>query len=331
MKLGVYSIYLRSLTWPITAVIVVFYLLQNGASVGSNIWLAKWSDDEIARGRENETNATVVPSVSYYLGIYAVFGVGQALAVLFTAFAVILGTLIAARSLHRSLLTNILRSPMSFFDTTPLGRIVNRFSKDIYMVDEAIPMSLRSFLDTLFSVVAIVFIISYSTPIFLVVLLPLGVLYFFTQRFYVATSRQLQRIESVTRSPIYSHFQETLNGTSTIRAYGATEQFVAENEMRVDTNQTAYYPNVCSNRWLAVRLEFVGNCIILFAALFAVIERNDSHVSAGLIGLSISYALRITQTLNWMVRMTSELEANIVSVERVKEYSETPTEVGIFS
>ncbi|XP_065826757.1 multidrug resistance-associated protein 1-like [Oscarella lobularis] len=325
VKFGVYAIYLRSLTWPVAALTVVFYLLQNGASVGSNIWLAKWSDDEIARGRENETNVTVAP-IGYYLGIYASFGFGQALAVLLTSLAVVLGTLIAATNLHRNLLVNILRSPMSFFDTTPLGRIVNRFSKDIYMVDEAIPMSLRWFLDTFFNVIAIVFIISYSTPIFLVVLLPLGVLYFFTQRFYVATSRQLQRIESVTRSPIYSHFQETLNGTSTIRAYGATEQFVAENEMRVDTNQTAYYPNVCSNRWLAVRLEFVGNCIILFAALFAVIERNDSHVSAGLVGLSISYSLQITQTLNWMVRMTSQLEANIVSVERVKEYSETPTE-----
>jgi ABC-type multidrug transport system fused ATPase/permease subunit len=108
----------------------------------------------------------------------------------------------------------------------------------------------------------------------------------------VTTSRQVMRLESISRSPIFSHFQETLAGTSTIRAYQQQDLFIDENERRVDSNQLAYYPYMAGNRWLAVRLEFAGNCVVLFAALFAVIERH--HLSGGLVGLSLSYALQVS-------------------------------------
>ncbi|XP_045566343.1 ATP-binding cassette sub-family C member 3 isoform X5 [Salmo salar] len=144
------------------------------------------------------------------------------------------------------------------------------------------------------------------------------------KRFYVATSRQLKRLESVSRSPIYSHFSETVTGSSIIRAYGRHNAFVLMSDMKVDENQKSYYPGIVSNRWLGVRIEFIGNCIVLFAALFAVIGKDK--LNPGLVGLSVSYALLVTMSLNWMVRMTSDLESNIVAVERVKEYSETKTE-----
>ena len=134
----------------------------------------------------------------------------------------------------------------------------------------------------------------------------------------------MKRLESVTRSPIYSHFSETLSGVSTIRAYNSTSRFIGESNYRVDYNQVCYFPSVCANRWLAVRLEFIGNLIILFAAIFAVYGRD--HLSPGVVGLSITYALSVTQTLNWLVRMTSEMETNIVSVERIVEYCDNPTE-----
>eukprot|EP00058_Branchiostoma_floridae_P021695 XP_002607185.1 hypothetical protein BRAFLDRAFT_118636 [Branchiostoma floridae] len=213
---------------------------------------------------------------------------------------------------------------IQFFDVTPMGRIINRFSQDVNIVDTVIPMIIRMWLSCLFWVLSTLFVISFSTPLFLAIIVPLALLYYFVQRFYVATSRQLKRIESISRSPIYSHFGETVQGTSTIRAYDRGEQFFFQNQAKVDENQVAYYPMIVSNRWLALRLEFVGNCIVLFAALFAVIGRET--LSPGIVGLSITYALQITQTLNWMVRMTSELETNIVAVERIKEYAETPTE-----
>lgn len=109
---------------------------------------------------------------------------------------------------------------MSFFDTTPLGRILNRFSKDVDVVDNVLPMSMRFWIMMFFNALSVIIVISYSTPWFMTVIIPCGILYFFIQKFYVATSRQLKRIESVTRSPIYTHFSETITGQSTIRAYG---------------------------------------------------------------------------------------------------------------
>lgn len=130
-----------------------------------------------------------------------------------------LGSLKAARNLHHRLLHNILRLSVSFFDTTPLGRIINRFSRDTDVIDALLPNMMRTWFSMAFALLGTIIIISYSTPIFLSVIIPLMVVYYFIQRFYIATSRQLRRIESITRSPIYSHFGESVNGQSIIRAY----------------------------------------------------------------------------------------------------------------
>lgn len=140
----------------------------------------------------------------------------------------------------------------------------------------------------------------------------------------MATSRQLKRIESITRSPIYSHFTESINGQSTIRAYGAQDRFIYDSEQRVDFNQQCSYPAIISNRWLAVRLELIGGLVIFFAALFAVLGRDT--VPSELVGLSITYALQITSVLSWLVRFTAEVETNIVANERIEEYSVEKTE-----
>ena len=112
------------------------------------------------------------------------------------------------------------------------------------------------------------------------------------QRFYIPTSRQLKRIESTTRSPIYVHFSETITGASTIRAYGVGQRFLGQSESLVDHNLAFYFGGIASNRWLGFRLEFLGALIVLAAALFAVIGRDS--LSGGLVGLSISYALQVT-------------------------------------
>jgi ATP-binding cassette, subfamily C (CFTR/MRP), member 1 len=131
----------------------------------------------------------------------------SAITLLATSILFAIGCLKAARDLHNKLLHNTMRLPMSFFDTTPLGRILNRFSKDVDVIDTVLPMSMRFWMMMFFNTVGVIVTISYSTPIFLSVVLPLGIVYYFIQKFYVATSRQLKRIESVTRSPIYTHFR----------------------------------------------------------------------------------------------------------------------------
>ncbi|XP_018309833.1 multidrug resistance-associated protein 1 isoform X3 [Mycetomoellerius zeteki] len=320
VKWKVYSHYLKSIGWFLSISTIVMNAVFQSFSIGSSVWLSIWSNDNQTVG--NHTFDTAKRDM--YLGVYGALGFGQATFVMLSQTALIIGCLRSSKLLHSELLFTMLRSPLGFFDTTPSGRILNRFGKDIDTIDNILPPSIRAWLFCLASVIATLFVISYSTPIFVAVILPIGAIYYFIQRFYVATSRQLKRLESVSRSPIYSHFSESVTGAQIIRAYGVQEQFIHESENRVDFNQVCYFPSIIANRWLAVRLEMVGNLIIFFAALFAVLGRDT--MSSGLVGLSVSYALQITQTLNWLVRMTSDVETNIVAVERIKEYSETAQE-----
>ncbi|TRZ13458.1 hypothetical protein HGM15179_013652 [Zosterops borbonicus] len=316
VKLTVFWQYMKAVSPVISLVICFLYCCQNAAAIGANVWLSDWTNEPVINGTQQNS--------AMRIGVYAALGLLQGLIVLISSFTLAMGGIKAARTLHAALLENKFHTPQSFYDTTPTGRIINRFSKDIYVIDEVIPPTILMFLGTFFTSLSTMIVIVASTPLFTVVIVPLAVLYFFVQRFYVATSRQLKRLESVSRSPIYSHFSETLSGASVIRAYRRVKAFVDTSDLKVDENQKCYYPGIVSNRWLGIRVEFVGNCIVLFAALFAVIGRNS--LNAGLVGLSVSYALQVTLSLNWMVRMTSELETNIVAVERIKEYSETETE-----
>ncbi|XP_033224446.1 multidrug resistance-associated protein 1 isoform X4 [Belonocnema kinseyi] len=320
VKWRVYSHYLRSIGWFLSISTIVMNAIFQSFSIGSNVWLAKWSTDNEYAKTENGTVNT-----DMYLGVYGALGLGQAFFVCFSQISMAIGCLRSSKLLHSELLFGILRLPVGFFDTTPSGRVINRFGKDVDVIDNVLPHTIRAWLLCLISVVATLVVISFSTPEFVFVITPMGIIYYFIQRFYVATSRQLKRLESVSRSPIYSHFGESVTGAQTIRAYGVQQRFIKESEMRVDFNQVCYYPSIIANRWLAVRLEMVGNFIIFFAALFCVLGTKN-ELQAGVAGLSLSYALQITQTLNWLVRMTSDVETNIVAVERIKEYGETPQE-----
>ncbi|XP_029465938.1 canalicular multispecific organic anion transporter 1 [Rhinatrema bivittatum] len=318
VKFSLYLKYLRAVGWCYSFWICVAYIGQNAAFVGQNMWLSVWTED-------SNSNASYSASQrDMRVGVFGALGVAQGIFVFLGAFLFAAGAIRASRLLHVQLLQNILHVPMHFFDTTPSGRIINRFAKDIFTIDETIPVSFRSLVSCILGVISTLVMICSATPIFAAVIIPLAIFYYFVQRFYVATSRQLRRLDSVTRSPIYSHFGETVAGLSVIRAYGHQERFLQYNEKTIDINQQSVYTWIISNRWLAIRLEFVGNCTVFFSALFAVLARNS--VNSGIVGLSISSALNITQTLNWLVRMTSELETNIVAVERVNEYIKVANE-----
>uniref|UniRef100_A0A4W3JBU9 ATP-binding cassette, sub-family C (CFTR/MRP), member 3 n=1 Tax=Callorhinchus milii TaxID=7868 RepID=A0A4W3JBU9_CALMI len=319
VKLAVFWVYVKAVGPWVAVVICLLYCCQNAAAIGTNIWLSDWTNDAT-----QSTNTT--RSRHRRVGVYAALGLtqGKIPALMISSFTLTLGGIVAARSLHLHLLQCLLRCPLQFFEANPSGRILNRFGKDLDGIDVTIPEGVGLWMQTFWYTLSVFIICSILTPIFLLITLPILLVFWWVQRFYVATSRQLKRLESVSRSPVYSHFSETISGSSVVRAYGRGASFIHMSDVKVDTNQKSYFPGIVANRWLGIRIEFIGNCIVLFAALFAVIGRD--HLKPGIVGLSVSYALQVTMSLNWMVRMTSDLESNIVAVERIKEYSETVNE-----
>lgn len=153
-------------------------------------------------------------------------------------------------------------------------------------------------------------------------MIPMGVIFVVIQQIYVATSRQLKRLTSITKSPIFTHFGETLNGTTTIRAYAMQDKMREESDELIETNGRMYYPSVIANRWLCVHLETLGNLITLALSIIAM----TIEIQASEAGLIISYSLSLSQYLAYLVGAVANVENNIVAVERIKEYSHTPNE-----
>ncbi|KAK3596927.1 hypothetical protein CHS0354_002489 [Potamilus streckersoni] len=309
----------------VTILIFLLFGIYNVIAMYSSIWLANWTSDLDLH------NLTLLPANSserihknqYYVGVYGFLGVLQVTLILLFAVTITKGRINASTCLHQKMLTNVLRCPMEFFDRTPVGRVVNRFAKDIDDIDKEIPWRFESWLECVYWCIGAIIVISYNTPMYLAVICPLGCLYFLVQRFYIKTARQLRRLQSNTRSLVISHFSETISGAVTIRAFGIQKEFNRESELRVDTNHKIQLAANSSTRWLAVRLEILGAVVVVAAGTFAVFGRET--LNGAIVGLSISYAIQFTEYFNWYVRMTSELETNIVSVERILEYTKRPT------
>ncbi|EDK40781.2 hypothetical protein PGUG_04879 [Meyerozyma guilliermondii ATCC 6260] len=314
VKWDVYLEYAKACNPSSVVLFLVTTVLSMVVSVCSNVWLKHWS--------EVNTKYGFNPNITKYLGIYFLLGMASSLLILVqTCVMWIFCTISGSKKLHNAMAVSVLRAPMSFFETTPIGRILNRFSNDIYKVDEVLGRVFGMFFSNTTKVIFTIIVICFSTWQFIFIVAPLGVLYVYYQQYYLRTSRELRRLDSVSRSPIFANFQESLNGVTTIRAFDQVSRFKFLNQSRIDKNMSAYHPAVNANRWLAVRLEFLGSFIILSAAGLAILTLRSGHLTAGLVGLSVSYALQVTQSLNWIVRMTVEVETNIVSVERILEYS----------
>eukprot|EP00934_Nitzschia_sp_Nitz4_P009275 Nitzschia sp. Nitz4//scaffold39_size137210//112596//117089//NITZ4_003219-RA/size137210-augustus-gene-0.186-mRNA-1//1//CDS//3329550443//9265//frame0 len=300
--------------------ILFVFTLGEGTSFLSNWWLTYWSNNA----------GDDVGSQLHFLGIYGLINLATIATEFLRMAVVVVLAFIASRKLFVELLDSIMRSPMSFFDTTPAGRIMNRFSKDIYTIDETLPQTFRMYLTCLFGTMSTLVIITGITPLFGLTLLPILYFYGHHQAYFSQCYRELKRIDSVTRSPIYALFGETLDGPATVRAFGAQAPLFDRMGRLVDEQQHAYFLTQAGLSWLAVRLEFVGTMIVTTTCLAAVFEKRSfpdgDQVFAGLAGLSISYALAVTQQLNWAVRVGSDFEANMVSVERLRQYCNLPSE-----
>nr|ABS83557.1 ABCC/MRP-like protein [Mytilus californianus] len=317
VKLSVIMTYARAVGFKVALVILAINMVHEVAEMYLDVWLSKWTQDH-TNGTVNETQRNM------RLGIYGAIGLFRGVSIFVTETFVTYGLIKATRKLHRDLLRNILRSPMSFFDTTPVGRIVNRFSKDIETIDDQLIYQFKDVVICLFLVVCNTVVISTGTPHFLFIMLPVTVVYFALQRLYVSTSRQLRMMASAARSPIFSHFGETISGCSTIRAFQQEERFMIESARRFDVLNTRRSLARSVEKWLHIRLDWLGSIIVLCVCLLVVVNKDD--ISPGIVGLAITYALNVTNCIEWLVKLTTNVGTNIISLERIKEYSETPTE-----
>ncbi|XP_064623538.1 ATP-binding cassette sub-family C member 10-like [Lineus longissimus] len=261
-------------------------------------------------------------NIKFYLTVYGCLAAGNSLFTLLRAFLFAYGGICAAKIVHSDLLKSILQAPITFFDTTPIGRILNRFSSDVYAIDDTLPFVLNIFLAQFYGLLGTVVITCYGLPWFLILLVPLGAVYIRIQSYYRKTSRELKRITSVTLSPIYAHFSESVTGLMTIRALRQKERFIDENERRLDLNQRAQFSSTAAGQWFDISLQSIGVSMVTGVAFIAVLEHNFQTVDPGLVGLAISYALMITGLLNGVVTFFSETEKQMVSMERAKQYTE---------
>ncbi|CAB4387319.1 unnamed protein product [Rhizophagus irregularis] len=307
---AIYFAYIRAAGGYILIPSLLFLLIMMQATnIGNNYWLTVWINKQL-----NLSEAA-------YMEIYVAWGIVQSI------FSVLVGITFsyagakAARTLHRNAIKRVIRAPTRFFDTTPLGRIINRFSKDVDTCDNLLSESYRMFYTTLAVVIGTFILISVKFVLFLIPLIPLMILYYVAALYYRSTNRELKRLDSILRSSLYAHFSETLTGLPTIRAYREQNRFISINERFTDIENKAYFLTVVVQRWLGIRLESIANALIFFTSIFTVIERYK--VDPAISGLVLSYALQVTGTFNWCVRQYAEVEANMNAVERLVYYSDS--------
>ncbi|KAG0082184.1 hypothetical protein BGZ90_010508 [Linnemannia elongata] len=317
--------YVRAVTYRNALLAVTLFATSMGSHILTNLWLRHWISDS----EQEEHGGPAAKKASYYLTIYGFMILFYVILDIFVNYVsqVVCG-IQAARTLHDALLTRILRLPMSFFDTTPQGRIVNRFSSDVGAIDSQLPENYNDMIGFIFHITATLLIIGYATPVFLVAVPPLAFLFFLVQDYYIRSANSLRRLISVSKSPLYQHFSETISGVTTIRVMrGLVQQFVAQNEAH--TNLTTIRQNIflVINRWLQVRVEILGGIVNFSAAALAVLYVDKLDPS--MVGLALSYALSIVGYINYFVRTICETQNLLISVERVLEYSQKPTEAPV--
>ncbi|XP_044158857.1 multidrug resistance-associated protein 1-like [Bufo gargarizans] len=316
VKLSVYLEYCRIMGKWYLLMCAVFFILQQLSALGHNYWIGLWADDPIVNGTQQNT--------SMRLTVYSILGVVQVVCIFIASATIIVGGVSVSRQLHSQLLYSILRSPLSFFERTPSGNLTNRFAKEMDTIDNTIPQMLMMFIMMTLTILEILLVIAIATPLAAVAFVPLGLLYFFLQRFYVASSRQLKRLDAVSKSPLYTHFNETLQGVNVIRAFREQDRFIQDGNLRLNTNHCFYFSSFVANRWLSVRCDLLSNFIVFTVAIVGVLFRES--ISPGLVGLAIVNSLRLTGVLKEAVHTVTDMETNSVSVERVKEYCDVEPE-----
>ncbi|RBR10554.1 uncharacterized protein FIESC28_09418 [Fusarium coffeatum] len=275
------------------------------------IWLKLWTDDN-EKGNDR---------ADYYLGIYAAL---QIMGVIWFAILIwFVIVLVAARSgitLHKRLLSTVIRAPLSLFTTTDIGSITTRFSQDIGMVDNHLPLGLVVTLASFFGAIAKAGLLAASTPYIAAAFPLLGAIYFYLQRGYLRTSRQLRLLDLEEKAPLYTQFLETLSGLATIRAFGWGDAILEANHALVDRSQRPFYLLMIVQRWLVLVLDLTTAGLALLLVGLAVRLRGE--VDVGLTGVSLVQLISLSETVNLLIQFWTSIETSIGAVARIKQFAE---------
>ncbi|KAK6195727.1 hypothetical protein SNE40_001092 [Patella caerulea] len=322
--------------------LVLLNLAAQASYIMSDWWLSIWSNAEDKRHQAltlhnqllsegyNVTNVTV-PVIETEINVYiftgiilAVFLFGLLRALLFFFIAVR-----ASQKLHDLMFARILRTTINFFDTNPVGRILNRFSKDVGHMDDLLPVTFFDFIQCFLLILGIILVAGIVNPWVFIPTVPLCGLFLLVRRYYIQTSRSVKRLEGTTRSPVFSHLSASLQGLHTIRAFNMEEKFIDEFDLHQDQHTESWYLFLATSRWFAVRLDWL--CALFITAVTFLSVVSSQGLDAGLVGLSITYAMALMGMFQWGVRQSAEVENQMISVERVLEYTRLPTEADLES
>lgn len=304
---SVYGAYIRAsgtiLNGPLLLLILI---ISQGCNIATSLWLSWWTSNKFGY------------STGTYIGVYAALGFVQALMMFtFSVSLTFLGTQSSKVMLERAM-RRVLRAPMRFFDTTPLGRITNRFSKDVDTMDNALTDAMRMYMFTLAMIISVFILIIVYFHYFAIALGPLYLVFLFSAGYYRASAREMKRHESVLRSDVFARFSEGVSGTASIRAYGLQKRFIKGIQSSVDQMNSAYYLTFSNQRWLSVRLDSIGNLLVFTTGILVVTSRFD--VSPSISGLVLSYILAIVQMIQFTVRQLAEVENAMNATERIHYY-----------
>ncbi|XP_019626252.1 PREDICTED: multidrug resistance-associated protein 4-like [Branchiostoma belcheri] len=323
----------------LSLVLNVVYQVRNdkGSYVFTDWWLAHWAakEEEYLNTRTNHSSAqnisekeTIPPTVvdsSFYLYVFT--GVTVAVVVLSTVRTLFMfyNCIMASHNLHNSMFHAIIRTPILFFDTNPVGRILNRFSKDMGQLDEQLPWQFVEFVQYTLLTVGVVLLAGVVNPWVFIPVVPLLLIFLYLRQYFLATSRDVKRLEATTRSPVFSHLSATLQGLTTIRALAADNIVLREFDAHQDQHSEAWFLYLCTTRWLAIRLDLLTAAFITSVTFCSVLAANS--LDGGLVGLTVSYAIVVTVFFQWTVRLSTEVETMMTSAERVLEYTRLDPEV----
>jgi len=320
VSFGVYTFYGKAFARPIILLaLIAIMTATEAAAVGSNWALRLWAnsfDKIIHHARTKAVPVEYEPD--HYLRIYITLAF-CALALFGTRMFFYLwrGT-VASKILYTDLMQSLLRASVRFYDTTPLGQVMNRLSKDMADVDQDVPALSMYFVLEIFGTGAVVVAIALAFPAFLLAGIFIGIGYSIVGWLYISSSREIKRIEAVTRSPVYSLVNECLIGVTSIRAYSDSSRFTGKLFNLVDDTNRPFFSLWLINRWLSVRSDFGGATVALVAALFIVMTPS---VSASLAGFALTYALIMEERILWIVRLYASTQIVFNAVERIREYT----------